>query len=233
MHTKNYKNPPTSLLRGAKRICALSVLTLGIASSGLAQQSYTFTNCNATGQFGPTQAQVTGAYALTNLAGNVSVVTQGIQVWTVPTSGLWRIEAWGAQGGNSTLAGGLGAKMSGEYNLTAGQVINIMVGQQGLGASGNAAGGGGGSFVVFGGAPQVIAGGGSGGNLGVLGLGAGITAPGNPGQNCVNAGILGFGGGDAAACGSGAGGGGGYSGQGLKKNGGCGGQIPYFYFKSH
>ena len=41
--------------------------------------TYTFTNCSATGQFGPTQAQVNSAYTATNLANNVTS-SNGIQL---------------------------------------------------------------------------------------------------------------------------------------------------------
>ena len=59
-----------------------------------------FTNAGATGRFGPTQAQVNAAYAGTDLDGRVTINTQGIQEWTVPFSGMYSIEAWGAQGFN-------------------------------------------------------------------------------------------------------------------------------------
>ena len=58
-----------------------------------------FTNAGATGRFGPTQAQVNAAYTGTDLDGRVTINTQGIQEWTVPFSGVYSIEAWGAQGG--------------------------------------------------------------------------------------------------------------------------------------
>ena len=58
-----------------------------------------FTNAGATGRFGPTQAQVNAAYTGTDLDGRVTINTQGIQEWTVPFSGIYSIEAWGAQGG--------------------------------------------------------------------------------------------------------------------------------------
>ena len=58
-----------------------------------------FTNAGATGRYGPTQAQVNAAYTGTDLDGRVTINTQGIQEWTVPFSGVYSIEAWGAQGG--------------------------------------------------------------------------------------------------------------------------------------
>jgi hypothetical protein len=206
----------------------LLAVVFAIAGPALlfAQVSYTFTSCGANGQFGPNAGQVTAFYSSTNLSGSVTVLGGGIQQFVIPTSGLWGLEAWGAQGGNSTIAGGLGARMKGEFNFTAGQVISILVGQQGLGQSGNAAGGGGGSYVALGNVPQLVAGGGSGGNIATPGLPAGINMPGDPGQNCPNAGATGMGGGDASACGSGAGGAGGFFGNGLS-GGSWGSQFGY------
>src|SRR5688572_15323246 len=84
------------------------------------QITYTFTNCGATGKFGPTQGQVNAAYAATNLNGTVVVTGNGIQTWTVPTTGLYRIETYGAQGGTESVNkyGGRGAIMRGDFNLT-------------------------------------------------------------------------------------------------------------------
>ena len=64
----------------------LILVCIAIAISGFtySQFTYTFTNANITGRFGPTQAQVNLAYAATNLNGLVNVATQGIQSWTVP-----------------------------------------------------------------------------------------------------------------------------------------------------
>ena len=72
------------------------------------------------------------------------------------------VEVFGAQGGNSGgNQGGNGAMMSGEIEVTEGQQLQILVGQQPNEAS-CAAGGGGGSFVVSSdNNPLIIAGGGS------------------------------------------------------------------------
>ncbi|NDB34846.1 MAG: hypothetical protein EB023_05775, partial [Flavobacteriia bacterium] len=62
------------------------------ATSGLAAgTAFNFTNAASTGRTGPTQAQVNAAYAATNLAGAVTINTQGIQEWIVPQTGLYRI----------------------------------------------------------------------------------------------------------------------------------------------
>ena len=104
--------------------------------------------------------------------GNASTGT--IQSWTVPSTGSYFIEAWGASGGrgesNSSLFG-KGAYVKATFSLTAGHVIKILVGQAGAGVSnGNnyGGGGGGGSFVVNDttGTPLLVAAGGNGGSWG-------------------------------------------------------------------
>src|SRR5210317_980271 len=76
--------------------------------------------------------------------------TGSIETYTVP-DGVSRIsiQAYGAQGGNDN--GGLGAGIYGEFDVTAGNVLNIVVGQQGVvnncGGADASGGGGGGSFV--------------------------------------------------------------------------------------
>ena len=125
-------------------------------------QTYNFTNATATGNVGPTQVMADAAYLGTTLDGNVTV-TAGIQYWTVPISGNYQIEAYGGQGyGNF---GGRGAQMIGEFSLTAGTVLKIIVGQMAPPPVGslNQYAGGGGSFVTTAtNTPYVIAGGGGG-----------------------------------------------------------------------
>ena len=128
----------------------LLILIIGITTSTLFGQTYTFTNASATGQFGPTQPQVDAAYG----AGVVTITTQGVQEWTVPATEDYSIEVFGAQGGNDTFDGengGLGSRMKGDFSLTAGQVIRILIGQQGenlrVNVNNAAPGGGGGTFV--------------------------------------------------------------------------------------
>lgn len=147
----------------------LLYIFLGVFNStfGLyAQQSYTFTSAGATSSIGPTQAQINTAYAATNLAGMV-VSNNGIQSWTVPVSGNYRISALGSQGGGAD--GGKGALIEGDFVLTAGDVLRIVVGQQGLTlpTEPNSCGGGGGTYVMKGPTNNVsdiavIAGGGGG-----------------------------------------------------------------------
>ncbi|RYM32576.1 HYR domain-containing protein [Brumimicrobium glaciale] len=128
------------------------------------QQSITFTNCGASGMFGPTQLQVNTEYSGGALSGQVTVNTQGVQEWTVPTTGSYTIEVAGAKGGdaNATYQGGLGASMIGDLFLTAGDQLEIIVGHKGQDVV--YAGGGGGSAVSLNNSPLIVSGGGGGGN---------------------------------------------------------------------
>jgi len=158
---------------------------------------YTFETCGAEGRFGPSQEQCDVEYGL----GQITVV-DGIQQWTVPESGTYRIEAFGAGETNA-----YGAKMVGEIYLQNGELIKILVGQMGLQ---NGGGGHGGTFVAtIGNIPIIVAGG-----------GASITEYVNSEyqnasiENCGNDGNLGYGGcygngGDASAANHDFGGGGG------------------------
>ena len=134
---------------------------------------FTFTNCGATGRNGPTEAQIQEEYNSTNLAGMVSVVTQGVQEWTIPSTGDYYISASGAEGGygnggigvGGATYPGRGAQIIGKFSLTQGQNLKIVVGQQGAhGPNSEGAGGGGGTFVWLDGnsTPLIVAGGGGG-----------------------------------------------------------------------
>ena len=96
---------------------------------------------------GPTS--IGSAYAGTPLDGTVTL-SAGQQLWTVPYSGIYRIKAYGAQGGsNSTCRGGGGAVIQGDFSLTEGEVIKILVGSSGpLSPNDCDTGGGGGTYVV-------------------------------------------------------------------------------------
>jgi hypothetical protein len=96
--------------------------------------------------------------------------TGSIETFTVP-QGVTNIsiQAFGAQGGNTN--GGLGASIYGEFIVSPGDQLNIVVGQQGIvnncGGANASGGGGGGSFVWDpnnSSLPLIAAGGGGGGN---------------------------------------------------------------------
>ena len=140
---------------------SMLLLPLLAGAINLNAQTYTFTNCGVIGMDGPTQGEVTTEYGGTSLNGLVTINTQGIQEWIVPTTGMYSIEARGAQGGyaltNVLAYGGSGAILKGEVMLTAGQTIFIAVGQYGgssnvefVGNGSDEGAGGGGSFVAVG-----------------------------------------------------------------------------------
>jgi len=59
--------------------------------------------------------------------------TGSLQIYIVPESGRYLIEAAGAQGGgNPAASGGKGARLRGVFQLRAGDIINLVIGQQGL-----------------------------------------------------------------------------------------------------
>jgi hypothetical protein len=140
------------------------------------------------------------------------------QTFTASVSGEYAVELLGASGGNGgaavVTAGGLGAEVSGDVFLTAGEDLTLFVGGQG--GSAQYAGGGGGSFVflgtdVFNGADVLAVAGGGGGAGGLPGLDGG---PGLAGTS---------GGTERRSSGSGTGGMGGIGGGGGVANGGGGG----------
>lgn len=140
----------------------ISAVALLFTSVGFSQ-TYTFTSAGVTGRTGPNQAQIDAAYNGTNLDGDVTINTQGIQEWVVPATGTYSIEAHGASGGSHPTYSGHGANIYGEVNLTMGTTLYILVGQMGSqNSTGNSDGGGGGTFVTDGTNPLVIAGGGGG-----------------------------------------------------------------------
>ena len=115
----------------------------------------TFTPGGSLGREGPTLTQVKTGLTGPEVADwkdNTSYlnVTSGIISWTVPKNGIYKINALGARGGkaNSATGGGLGARLIGDFVLSEGDVIKILVGQKGNPMSGLGGGGGGGTFVI-------------------------------------------------------------------------------------
>jgi hypothetical protein len=89
----------------------------------------------------------------------------GIQLWTVPEDGTYRIQTYGAVGGWSNgwgQRGGYGAGNRGDFVLTKDTVLKIAVGQQGSGDYYDGAGGGG-SGVMRASNNQALIGSGGGG----------------------------------------------------------------------
>ena len=145
---------------------------VGIAGIYAFSGSHTFTPAGVTGYAGPTLVQLRDAYSPTwaDNSSYLNVTTQGYQLWTVPETGSYTVEAIGANGGDQDDGGGTGgkgARIKGTISLTVSTVLKILVGQKGTwaqrGGSGRS-GGGGGTFVVFqsNNYPITVAGGGGG-----------------------------------------------------------------------
>ena len=121
----------------------------------------------------------------------------------MPYTGDYRIEAIGAAGGydstaNSSQYRGRGAKITGTFRLNKGEVILILVGQEGtVNIAGPSSGGGGGTFVVGGVNTSLIIAGGGGGVQQAASKHAGCDAStettGNPGYNSWSGGSDGHG----------------------------------------
>jgi alpha-tubulin suppressor-like RCC1 family protein len=136
---------------------------------GTAIDSYIPVRVNKSKLVGPGQGLVTikspssVIYTFTNTSFGA---TGAIQTFTVPVNGTYQIEAWGADGGQGEYGTpGVGARMRGDFVLTAGTQLKILVGQKGGdddGVKGYGAGSGGGTFVVNSNVPLIVAGGGGG-----------------------------------------------------------------------
>jgi hypothetical protein len=188
----------------------MAAAMLGLSMS--AQNSYTFTNCGATGQYGPSQAQVNTAYAGTSLQNSV-VCTGGIQSFTIPFTSNYSVVVAGAAAGSANSFGGRGRIVSGTAMLTAGTVYNILVGQVGFCANPGtqSSGGGGGSFIsTTTNSPVMVGGGGAGFCTSVL-----VALPSSDGNIATN--------GFTSYCGTGAGGTNGNGGNGTNSGWGGGG----------
>jgi hypothetical protein len=117
--------------------------------------TFTFTTLGASGRRGPAS---TLTYANAPWSSNQFSIVDGQQYWTVPATGTYSITAAGAYGAKT------GRVVSGNLNLTQGQVLKMLVGQL---PSSNVQdnmniGGGGGTFVTSGGTPLIVASGGDG-----------------------------------------------------------------------
>ena len=131
---------------------------------------YFFSTLDGKEETGPTS---TSGYAGTLLDGKVAL-SNGTQIWSVPVTGRYIIEVYGASGANGTDSiqsqwriGGLGAKMEGTFALAKGTKLKILIGQEGHHSADfgdKPGGGGGGTFVtLLDDTPLIIAGGGGGG----------------------------------------------------------------------
>ena len=130
-------------------------------------------------------------------------MSSAIQQWTVPYTGDYRIQAIGAAGGydkhsSSAQYRGRGARMIGTFRLKEGEVIQILVGQEGgVNMRSHSSGGGGGTFVVRGAYTFLIIAGGGGGIESARSRHSGCDAStgslGNPGHKSWSGGSGGHG----------------------------------------
>lgn len=118
---------------------------------------FTFTNCDASGREGPTYMQCKNWYndrynktlpdesfdvntdnmSLDKWWGNqeyFDMSTQGIQIWTVPATGLYNITIAGAGGGraHTNNGHGYGVLIDLSYHLVKGETYMLLIGQKGL-----------------------------------------------------------------------------------------------------
>lgn len=159
-----------------------------------------FTNLGASGTNG---SKTLGSHYTGQDHDGQVTLSNGIQQWTVPYTGDYRIEAVGAAGGygkksNNGQYRGRGAKMVGTFSLSKGEIIRILVGQEGgINYADYAAGGGGGTFVVRGSnTPLIVAGGGGGmerAESRYEGCDASTNTTGNPGYKSWSGGTNGHG----------------------------------------
>ena len=95
-------------------------------------------------------AECDSTYSGTSLEGAVQL-NNGIQLWTVPITATYQISALGAAGGSATnylSYHGRGTSISGEFELSEGTVLHILVGQEG--SDGSSIGGGGSEYITVG-----------------------------------------------------------------------------------
>ncbi len=121
------KKGSARVVMGAIAVSAMSALSTPTAAlSSALQQTATFTLNNGNNN--------SGIFSTTGVIDTVNITTAGI----------YTIDAFGAQGSNS---GGLGGEIKGNFNLTSGQILQILVG--GVGKSGGGSGGNGFGFMGF------------------------------------------------------------------------------------
>ena len=131
--------------------------------------THTFTNAGALGHIGPTLTQIRTAYVAIPWAERFINMNNnnGIQLWTVPTTGKYLVRAIGSSGGTSgsSINGGfgLGRDIQSIITFKKGDVIKILVGQRGTRSLAFNTGGGGGTFITTNNNEPIIVAGGGGG----------------------------------------------------------------------
>lgn len=129
--------------------------------------SFTFTNGNGSGRTGPTSFASISSYTTQSWYSTYFSLLNGIQYWTAPVTGTYRIRAAGAAG----YAGYFSDRCAGiviqsDITLERGVQYKILVGQRGVinnGSTSQSGGGGGGTFMTtLANSPIIVAGGGGG-----------------------------------------------------------------------
>lgn len=116
--------------------------------------SITFNSCGIYGSYGPSYAQqlayYTNPFILNYLNSNIATLIPGCHAWIVPASGTYSITAVGGNGENSSTTGngGKGGVISSNFNLSAGDLLMIIVGQTRSGRTISGAAGGGATWVA-------------------------------------------------------------------------------------
>ncbi len=144
--------------------------------------THTFTNAGKTGTTGPTLAQCKTAYAAAsqwiNNAAWFGVTATGIQEWTVPVTGYYRIRARGASRyfGLSATVSDTRPEADAVFRLLKGDKLRIAVGQLGYYPPnvGPCVSGSGGTFVQSAEQGLLLVGGGAGGYAGASSI-VGVT----------------------------------------------------------
>ncbi|XP_051878468.1 tyrosine-protein kinase receptor isoform X2 [Pristis pectinata] len=107
-----------------------------VAPSDYSDVAWLFTSCGASGPNGPTQAQCTNAYRHTNISVGIESEgpLKGIQMWQVPATNKYVVSAYGAAGGKGARNSNKrshGIFISAIFHLKKGELLYILVGQQG------------------------------------------------------------------------------------------------------
>ncbi|XP_072425367.1 tyrosine-protein kinase receptor [Chiloscyllium punctatum] len=107
-----------------------------VAPSDYSDVVWWFTSCGASGPNGPTQAQCDNAYRHTNVSVGLQSEgpLKGIQIWQIPATSKYVVSAYGAAGGKGARNSNKrshGIFISAIFHLEKGDLLYILVGQQG------------------------------------------------------------------------------------------------------
>lgn len=151
-----------------------------------------FETCASTGRSGPTSQACEEDY---KKIGVIPTIQNGVQYYRATSSGEYEVTAMGAKGGDSeNFVGGRGASVTAKVQLSAGEVLAIVVGQAG---SNGLSGSGGGATYIYkdnSNSPIIVAGGGGGASPTTAGQdGRATNAGGESGDESGTAGLGGRG----------------------------------------